>query len=129
MFAYSKRGLFNPPLHALMADEIKPASSDSDPDLSSQVQENHRAYWRANIRLVLILLAVWFIVGCVLSILLVDQLNRISVGGFPVGFWFSQQGTIIVFIVLVYIYAARLQKLDREFGVEDDGTGEAPKEH
>ncbi|MBL6764566.1 MAG: DUF4212 domain-containing protein [Verrucomicrobiae bacterium] len=112
-----------------MAEEKIPATVESDSDLSALVQENHRAYWKANIRLVLILLAIWFVVGCVLSILLVDQLNKFTVAGFPVGFWFSQQGSILIFIVLVYIYASRLQKLDREFGVEDDGAGAPPIEH
>jgi putative solute:sodium symporter small subunit len=107
----------------------KSAEAESSPDPAVSVDSRHRAYWRANIRLVLILLTVWFVVGCVLSILLVDQLNRVSLGGFPLGFWFSQQGTIVVFIVLVYIYAARLQKLDRQHDVEDDGLSELPKDH
>lgn len=112
-----------------MAEENKPAEADSVPDMSDLVEEKHRAYWRANIRLVLILLAVWFVVGCVLSILMVDKLNAFSIGGFPLGFWFSQQGTIVVFIVLIYIYARRLQKLDREYEVEDEGLSELPKDH
>lgn len=108
-----------------MSEENNPAPTKS----SAEVAEHHRAYWRSNIRLVLILLAVWFLFGCVLSILLVDKLNEFSIGGFPLGFWISQQGTIVAFIVLVFIYAKQLQKLDREHGVEDEGVDELPKEH
>tara|TARA_Y100001934_G_scaffold277352_1_gene375929 strand:+ start:3894 stop:4235 length:342 start_codon:yes stop_codon:yes gene_type:complete len=95
------------------------APAESKP---GEVSENHKKYWQKNIKLVLWLLVVWFLFGCVLSILFVEELNKFSIGGFPLGFWISQQGTILVFIGLIFIYAKSLQKLDKEFGVEDDGS-------
>lgn len=109
----------------MAADEkdTQPTASPTD------VNENHKKYWKANIRLVLILLCIWFLFGCVFSILLVDQLNTVRLGGFKLGFWMSQQGTILVFIGLIYTYACCLQKLDREHGVEDEGEDFVVEDH
>lgn len=84
--------------------------------------EHHRKaeYWRANLRLMGILLAVWFTVSFGFGILLADTLNAIELGGFELGFWFAQQGSIYTFIVLIGIYVVQMNKLDREFGVEED---------
>jgi len=81
-----------------------------------------RAYWRANLRLVLRLLCVWFLVSYGFGILLADLLNRIRIPGtgFPLGFWFAQQGSIYVFVVLIFVYVWRMNRLDREFGVAED---------
>ena len=74
------------------------------------------AYWRANIRTVGPMLAVWFIVSIVISLVLVEPLNEwFRLGGFPFGFWFAQQGCIVVFIVLVFFYARRMERLDKQF--------------
>ncbi len=70
------------------------------------------AYWRANLRILGILLSVWFGVSCGLAVLLVEPLNRFRVAGFPVGFWFAQQGSIYVFIVLILAYAILMDRLD-----------------
>jgi putative solute:sodium symporter small subunit len=85
-------------------------------------QSAHHKYWRANVTLVLALLAVWFLFSCVLSIFLVEPLNRIRLGGFPLGFWIAQQGSTIVFIGLVWAYAWRMRRLDRKHGVEEEAT-------
>ena len=79
-----------------------------------------RGYWKANVRLLLSLLFVWFLVSYGFGILLVDVLNRIRIPGtgFPLGFWFAQQGSIYVFIVLVLVYAFWMRRLDRKHGVE-----------
>jgi len=69
---------------------------------------------------VAICLAIWFLVSYVFGILLVDQLNAISIGGYNLGFWFAQQGSIYVFVVLIFFYAWRMSKLDREFDVHED---------
>jgi putative solute:sodium symporter small subunit len=108
-----------------MSEEEKnsPGDAATQPD-SGEISENHKKYWQKNIRLVLSLLVVWFLFSCVLSILAVESLNKIMLGGFPLGFWISQQGTILVFIVLVLVYALRMRQLDREFGVEDEGGDE-----
>jgi len=77
-------------------------------------------YWKANIRLVSILLVVWFVVSYLFGIILVEPLNAIKIGGTGLGFWFAQQGSIYTFLVLIYIYATRMNKLDQEFGVQED---------
>ncbi len=79
-----------------------------------------RAYWRANLRVIGVLLAVWLLVGPGLSIVLVEPLNRISIGGFPLGFWFAQQGAIVVFIALILVYALWMERVDRRHGGGDD---------
>lgn len=77
-------------------------------------------YWKANIRLVFGCLVVWFIVSFGFGILLVDQLNQIHIGGYKLGFWFAQQGSIYVFLVLIFFYAWRMNQLDRKFNVHED---------
>ncbi len=83
-------------------------------------QQSRQAYWKANLRLVTICLAIWFVVSYVFGILLVDQLNAIPLGGYKLGFWFAQQGSIYVFVVLIFFYAWRMNKLDRQFDVHED---------
>ncbi len=76
--------------------------------------ERRARYWRANLRILVILLSIWFGVSFGLGILLVEPLNAIHLGGFPLGFWFSQQGSIYVFIVLIWVYARRMDRIERE---------------
>ena len=78
------------------------------------------AYWKANLRILSICLAIWFFVGYVLAIWLAPVLNNIHLGGYPLGFWFAQQGSIYTFLVLIFFYAWRMNKLDREFDVHED---------
>ena len=78
------------------------------------------AYWKANIRLVAICLVIWFIVSFLFGIILVDQLNAIQIGGYKLGFWFAQQGSIYTFVVLIFFYAWRMGQLDRKFNVHED---------
>jgi len=82
--------------------------------------ENRAAYWRANISLVTVLLIIWFVVSYGFGILLVDPLNAISLGGYKLGFWFAQQGSIYVFLVLIFVYAFAMNRLDRRFDVHED---------
>ncbi len=84
---------------------------------------NARAYWHANIRAVLVLLIVWAIVSFGFGILLAKPLNTIKLpgSGFPLGFWFAQQGSIYTFVVLIFVYVRIMHKLDRRFGVEERG--------
>ncbi len=77
-------------------------------------------YWKANLRLVIVCLSIWFVVSYLFGIILVDQLNAISLGGYNLGFWFAQQGSIYVFVVLIFYYAWRMGKIDREFGVHEE---------
>ncbi len=78
------------------------------------------AYWKTNIRYVLILLSIWFLVSYVFGIFLVDQLNSIRIGGFKLGFWFAQQGAIYVFVVLIFVYVYLMNKLDKQYGVDEE---------
>ena len=81
--------------------------------------KNLQQYWRDNIRYVLILLAIWFLVSYVFGIFLVDSLNSISLGGAPLGFWFAQQGSIYVFVILIFVYVRWMNKLDKEYDVDE----------
>ncbi|MGB2248927.1 MAG: DUF4212 domain-containing protein [Alcanivorax sediminis] len=83
-------------------------------------EENARAYWAANLRLILTYLAIWFVVSYGCGILLVDELNQIHLFGFKLGFWFAQQGAIYAFLVLIIMYAHSMNKLDRKFDVHED---------
>lgn len=77
------------------------------------------AYWAANIRIILISLVVWFVCSYGFGILLRPMLSGIAIGGTDLGFWFAQQGSIIIFIVLIFAYASKMNKLDAEHGVEE----------
>ncbi|NEO13958.1 MAG: DUF4212 domain-containing protein [Moorea sp. SIO4G2] len=78
-------------------------------------QNKRQAYWRANVALIRNLLIVWAFVSVVCSILLVTLLNNVSVGNIPLGFWFAQQGSIFTFVVLIFIYAIQMDKIDRKY--------------
>ena len=82
--------------------------------------EQARSYWRRNLALMLRLLAVWFVVSYGCGIILVDFLNQFQLGGYKLGFWFAQQGSIYVFVVLIFVYRWRMAALDREFGVDEE---------
>jgi putative solute:sodium symporter small subunit len=82
--------------------------------------ENRAAYWRANLRLVSGCLVVWFVCSYGFGILLVDVLNSVSLGGFQLGFWFAQQGSIYVFVALIFFYAWRMNKLDLKYDVHEN---------
>lgn len=80
------------------------------------------AYWRRNLQYVAILLSVWFIVSFCCGVLFVDQLDQFRIGGFRLGFWFAQQGSIYVFVALIFIYVWLMARLDRKFNVDDRET-------
>ena len=82
-------------------------------------------YWRSNIKIVLSLLSVWFFISFVCGILLVDVLDTIRIGGFKLGFWIAQQGSIFVFVVLIYIYIRLMDKLDDEYNLNDSNQTES----
>ena len=83
-------------------------------------ENSGQAYWKANLKLIAMCLVIWFVVSYLFGILLVDQLNAISIGGYQLGFWFALQGSIYVFVVLIFFYAFRMNKLDRKFDVHED---------
>lgn len=92
------------------ADEGEGGGGD-EPDLDE--------YWRRNLRLITALMVVWFIVSFGAAILVAEPLAQVSIGNLPFSFWIAQQASIVVFVLLILIYIRRMNKLDREFGVED----------
>lgn len=87
-------------------------------------QKNRRqAYWRENTKLITILLSIWATFGLLFSIILVEPLNKLTLGTLPLGFWIAQQGSIYVFVVLIFVYATQMDKLDRRYGQQNDDQG------
>ena len=83
-------------------------------------KERMQQYWRRNVRILLILLAIWFVVSYVCGILLVDELNQFRLGGFKLGFWFAQQGAIYFFVLIIFAYVWLMNRLDKEFDVNEE---------
>lgn len=83
-------------------------------------ERNLRDYWRENIRYVIILLAIWFLVSYGFGILFVDAMNQFYLGGAPLGFWFAQQGSIYVFVALIFVYVYLMNRLDKKYGVNEE---------
>ncbi len=77
------------------------------------------AYWKRNLGYMAVLLGIWGVVSYVFGILLVNPLNAIKIAGWPLGFWFAQQGSMYVFVALIFVYCALMHKLDREFDVHE----------
>jgi putative solute:sodium symporter small subunit len=84
------------------------------------MEKKAQAYWKRNLRLLTALLFFWFLASFGFGILLVDQLDAIRIGGFKLGFWFAQQGSQYVFIVLIFIYVYKMNKLDKEFEFDEE---------
>jgi len=82
-------------------------------------KENAKVYWKENIRYVLILLSIWFAVSYGAGILFKDVLNNFKIGGFKVGFWFAQQGSMYVFVILIFVYVRLMNKLDKKHNLEE----------
>ena len=82
-------------------------------------------YWRKNIQYVCILLSIWFIVSFGCGILFADFFNQFSIGGFKLGFWFAQQGAIVVFVILIFVYIRLMNKLDAQFTSNSSNKKEA----
>ncbi len=80
-----------------------------------------RQYWSRNLRYLILLLAIWALVSFGFGILLVEPLNRIRIGGFQLGFWFAQQGSIYTFVLLIAVYVVLMNRLDRRFGMDERG--------
>jgi len=76
-------------------------------------------YWKENIRILTILLSIWFVVSFLLSVIFVDQLDSIRIGGFKLGFWMAQQGSIYVYVVLIFVYLKMMDSLDRKYHHEE----------
>jgi len=83
-------------------------------------KKNAKSYWKKNLQYLAILLSIWFFVSYVCGIIFVEQLNTIRLGGFKLGFWFAQQGSIYVFVVLIFVYVKWMNKLDKEYGFDEE---------
>lgn len=83
-------------------------------------QEKATAYWKENLRYLLILLSIWFLVSYGAGILFKDFLDTFKMGGFPLGFWFAQQGSIYAFVILIFIYVRLMNKLDKKYGYDEE---------
>ena len=88
--------------------------------MSFETNEHAQAYWKENLRLLITLLVIWFTVSFGFGMLLVEQLNNIQLFGFKLGFWFAQQGSIYVFVVLIFVYVLKMRALDRKYNVQED---------
>lgn len=80
---------------------------------------NLQQYWKRNLRYLLILLTIWFLCSYGAGIFFKDQLNNIKIGGFKLGFWFAQQGSIYIFCIIIFVYVSLMNKLDKEFDVDE----------
>ena len=83
---------------------------------------SHALYWRANLKVLMVLMTIWFIASFGLSILAVDWLDQFRFLGFPLGFWMAQQGSIVAFLIIIVIYVFLMNRLDKQFGVEEEDT-------
>ena len=87
--------------------------------MDDKKQQHAKAYWKENVRYLIILLAVWFSVSFLAGIIFKDALDSIRLGGFKLGFWFAQQGSIYVFVILIFVYVRLMNKLDKKYGFDD----------
>lgn len=85
----------------------------------SEKQKHASAYWKENVRYLFILLTIWFVVSYGAGILFKDVLDSIRIGGFKLGFWFAQQGSIYVFVILIFVYIRLMNKLDKKYGFDE----------
>ena len=97
---------------------MSPSPGHAAATLDERIADATRRYWRRNVSVMAVLLAVWAAAGLGCGVLFADELNRIYLGGFPLGFWFAQQGSILVFVALIFVYALILNRLDAEHHLE-----------
>ncbi|MDO6477106.1 DUF4212 domain-containing protein [Alteromonas sp. 1_MG-2023] len=83
-------------------------------------EDDKQAYWKENLSLLAKLLVIWFVVSFGAGIIFADALNQIQFFGFKLGFWFAQQGSIYVFVVLIFVYMAKMNALDKKYGVDEE---------
>ena len=82
-------------------------------------KEKLQAYWKENLVYIVVLLSIWFVVSYLFGILMADTLDPIRVGGFPLGFWFANQGSEIIFVILIFVYVKLMNNLDRKYDVHE----------
>lgn len=82
-------------------------------------KETQQAYWKANLRYIMVLLSIWFAVSYLFGIILADQLDAIKIAGFPLGFWFANQGSEVIFVILIAVYVKLMNRLDEKYDVHE----------
>lgn len=87
--------------------------------MTNNNKERMQQYWKRNLRYLLILLSIWFICSFIFGIIAAEPLNAIRIGGFKLGFWFAQQGAIYVFVIIIFVYVRWMNKLDKDFDVDE----------
>ncbi|NLS13992.1 DUF4212 domain-containing protein [Vibrio sp. SM6] len=87
--------------------------------MAIESQDKAKAYWQKNVRLMITLMVIWFVVSFGCGILFVDELNQFQLGGYKLGFWFAQQGSIYTFLAIIFFYAWKMRQIDREFDVDE----------
>ena len=85
----------------------------------SEQQKNASAYWKENLRYLWILLTIWFIASYGAGILFKETLDSVKIGGFELGFWFAQQGSIYIFVILIFVYVYLMNRLDKKYGFDE----------
>ncbi len=88
--------------------------------MSIHATKELQAYWKENLVIIAVLLSIWFLVSYVCGILLANQLDAYRIGGFPLGFWFANQGSLVTFVVLIWVYVGLMDRLDIKYGVQQD---------
>jgi putative solute:sodium symporter small subunit len=96
--------------------------------MSDSSRLNAQAYWKENIRTVLSLLSVWFVVSYGMGVLFADELDQFRFFGFRLGFWIAQQGSIFCFVILIFVYVYKMNRLDHKYGVDEDRDDYVPDE-
>ncbi|QLG44073.1 DUF4212 domain-containing protein [Costertonia aggregata] len=86
----------------------------------SEKQRKATAYWKENVRYLILLLLIWFLVSYGAGILFKDVLDTVKLGGFKLGFWFAQQGSIYIFVLLIFVYVRLMNKLDKKYGYDEE---------
>lgn len=105
-----------PPMHSSEADAL-PDITETTADGETNLRED--AYWHENLRLLGVLMAIWFACSFGAGILFRDFLDQFSLGGYPLGFWFAQQGSIYVFIGLIFYYVVKMKKIEHKYDLDD----------
>lgn len=82
-------------------------------------KEKLEAYWKKNLSLIFKILVIWFLCSYFAGIMIVELMSKIQIGGYPLGFWFAQQGSIYIFVALIFIYSKLMEKLDEKFGLHE----------
>jgi len=87
--------------------------------MSIHATKELQAYWKENLGIIAVLLGIWFAVSYVCGILIANQLDAYSIGGFPLGFWFANQGSLVTFVVLIWVYVWQMDRLDIKYDVHE----------